>query len=62
LALATGFLVLAIGRRGGKAMQQHEGWRSSPGMLRLRQVIADGDKSGYKTPREYDEGFTVKTY
>jgi alkylhydroperoxidase/carboxymuconolactone decarboxylase family protein YurZ len=32
------------------------------GLSAFSRVIAERDKAGYKTPREYGEGFTVKTY
>ncbi len=32
------------------------------GLSGLGRVIAERDKAGYKTPREYGEGFTQKMY
>jgi alkylhydroperoxidase/carboxymuconolactone decarboxylase family protein YurZ len=32
------------------------------GLSAFSRVIAERDKAGYQTPREYGEGFTVKTY
>jgi len=32
------------------------------GKSALGRVIAERDKAGYKTPREYGEGFTQKMY
>ena len=32
------------------------------GLTALSRVIAERDKAGYKSPREYGEGFTKKMY